>query len=273
MRRVRAARALSSAIRRVLHGLRALLLSLSLGCLCGCSDSQSPPPVVLAPPPGAWQSVTSGTHFSYTIPPNAVETLVNPTYTIRQDRRFASGAERLYSKAAVYTVGTNRVGFKRWWKNGQLSEEVPMLQDVPHGVTRFWHDDGELMSESAYDHGQQHGVSRGWRTGGTLIMETPYVDGQKHGLHQTWAADGRLEEQVCYFHGKKHGPSVFFGGQPQIPVLVSGKPGRWFFIDGQEVSESFYRTACLTNDTLPKLASKDEIVEEAGPRRSAPARR
>jgi hypothetical protein len=233
--------------------------------LCGCSDSQSRALVVSAPSPDVLQVVTNGLHFAYRIPSNAAETAVSPTYTVRNDESFASGAERLYSKAALYTVGTNRVGFRRWWKGGQLSEEVPMLHGIPHGVTRFWREDGGLLSESVYERGQLHGVSRGWGVGGNPKMETPYFDGQRHGLHQEWADDGGLEEQIWYFHGKKHGPSIFFGGRPQIPVLHSGKPGRWYFIDGQEVSESVYRTASRTNESLPKLMNTENNVEPDGP--------
>jgi hypothetical protein len=248
-----------------MHFFPALLTGfVALALLCGCSDPQSRPLVVSPPSSDVLQVVTNGLHFSYTIPSNAVETAVSPTYTIRNDERFASGAARLYSKAALYTVGTSRVGFRRWWKNGQLCEEVPMLQGVPHGVTRCWREDGELMSESVYDHGRLHGVSRGWGVRGSLWVETPYFEGQRHGLHQEWADDGRLEEQIWYFHGRKHGPSIFFGGRPQVPILHSGKPGRWYFIDGQEVSESAYNAACRTNETLPKVMNKENSVEPDG---------
>jgi len=88
-------------------------------------------------------------------PSNAVETAVSPTYTIRNDESFAAGATGFYSKAGVVQQWEQTV-----WvlgdggKNGQLSEEVSMIQGVPHGVTRFRREDGEVMSEGPCDNGR-----------------------------------------------------------------------------------------------------------------------
>lgn len=214
--------------------------------LSGCSRSDRREYIVSPPTSPLANIITNGPHLSYIIPSNA--------------NVIAVGAGSSYSRILLYEMDEQRIGVRKWWKNGKMAEETPMQNGRPHGVMRFWRDNGQLLSESPYAEGKLHGVSKGWNVSGSIVKEIPYRQGQKHGVAREWDTDGTLVEQIWFFQGQKHGPASFDMGKANLQGLrlPVGKGIRyWFYVDGQEVSEAEYISVSQTNATLPKIERRN----------------
>lgn len=166
-----------------------------------------------------------------------------------------SAEEPWCSKKAEYWIGPSKVGERRWWKNGQLSDEHPMTNGVLHGVARWWREDGRtLVSEHSYGAGVLDGESRGWHENGKLATETHYRRGKKEGLESEWNEEGALLWRLPYRGGRLHGVARYWKGRGKLQIpFMKISPPLTFWIDGVEVSRVEYIQASKTNASLPAL--------------------
>lgn len=157
--------------------------------------------------------------------------------------------------------------------NGQLKEDLGLLNDEKHGLCREWYHDGQLQSEIMYNNGDEDGVSRTWYNNGNLEYEANYVDGNLHGVEREWYTNGQLKFETNYVNGSECGVRAkwFEDGYPSsqeevvnggvhgftriwhpnsLHVAMEGNKvhgmmdGLWKFYyeeDGQPKSESTYR--------------------------------
>ena len=79
---------------------------------------------------------------------------------------------------------------------------------IPDGVHRRYYDNGQLALEVPIINGYRHGLMRAWVDNGQLIIEAPHVNGKFHGLEREWDATGQLIGEVFYAHGKEEGPTM-----------------------------------------------------------------
>jgi len=185
----------------------------------------------------------SAQSLRYAIPSNALEKLVP-----------LSSNETWCSRKAEYWLHDQKVGERRWWKNGRLSDEHPMRDGLLHGVSRWWRDDGQrLLSEHSYQHGLLHGVSKAWDSKGTLTSEVSYITGKRDGTEKKWNSNGELVWELPYKEGKLHGIARYWKqhAQLQLPDLLAKAPRPVsYWVDGREVSRQEYSSTTRTNSNL-----------------------
>ncbi len=71
-----------------------------------------------------------------------------------------------------------RVGiWKEYSEFGQLRDETPYVNGVPHGVERVYYESGQLSYDLPYVNGNPHGISRSYTRSGCLEREVTYENG------------------------------------------------------------------------------------------------
>lgn len=224
------------------HNLATLHLYLAVGLAFGALTGIA---VRAADQPSTHTSLIASERLRYFIPTNAVEKPV----PLSSDDAWCSRKSELW-------LNGEKVGERRWWKNGQLSDERPIKTNQSHGVWRWWREDGKRLSEGTYKDGLLHGVSKGWDKNGRLWCERPYENGKKHGMEREWNSKGLLVWEYPYREGQLHGIARFSrkNAEPQIPFIIKKPPEPLaFWINGKEVSKTEYIEACKTNATLPRI--------------------
>ena len=193
--------------------------------------------------PSASTALGASEHLRYSIPTNAVQKSVP-----------LSSEDGWCSKKIEYWLEGTKVGERRWWKNGQLSDERPMRNGENHGIWAWWREDGKVLSQHSYKDGLLHGMSSGWNKNGKLQSERPYENDKKHGMEREWNSKGVLVWEFPYKEGRLHGVARYFqkNAELQVPSMKMPKP-LTFWIEGKEVSEPDYIEACMTNATLPRI--------------------
>lgn len=46
----------------------------------------------------------------------------------------------------------------KYWSNGNKFYEVPYLNYLRHGLSKFWYDDGSIDSQTSYKQYKRHGI-------------------------------------------------------------------------------------------------------------------
>jgi antitoxin component YwqK of YwqJK toxin-antitoxin module len=95
---------------------------------------------------------------------------------------------------------------KLWYPNGQLKAEGAFLNNNINGTIRKWHENGQLEIEITYVNGKMSGLAREWYENGILKAEINYnSNGEYDGLQKLWYKDGKIGNEIYYKNGQRHG--------------------------------------------------------------------
>ncbi|MBI3219556.1 MAG: toxin-antitoxin system YwqK family antitoxin [Bacteroidetes bacterium] len=94
---------------------------------------------------------------------------------------------------------------RKWYDNGQLSEERLYVAGKKEGVHKAWWQDGKPkfafeVSDDAYT-----GELKEWYSSGQLAKQFHYRKGQEEGSQKMWWADGSIRANYVVRNGKKYG--------------------------------------------------------------------
>jgi hypothetical protein len=145
------------------------------------------------------------------------------------------------------TVFLKTIVQRSFHSNGQLREEVPVVNGQRHGVVCSWHKNGVLATEEPYQNGQLHGVCRQWDEAGRLLGKYKMARGT--GIQRSWHDNGQLQMEVSTVRGE-------FCGRNRIWLRDGTLLSERFYLHGRIVSPDKYREATARNKTLPKFRGK-----------------
>ena len=77
------------------------------------------------------------------------------------------------------SVSANDVGYiwKKYYNNGQVKTETPLVNNIPHGIEKWYYETGELWYEWPWVNDKIHGIYKEYYESGQLKEESRYVDG------------------------------------------------------------------------------------------------
>ncbi len=136
---------------------------------------------------------------------------------------------------------------RSFFRNGQLSEVVPVRNGCKQGLARTWHKNGILASAERYQRGFLHGVCRQWDKAGRLLGKFTMAHGT--GIQREWHDNGRLKIEISTVRGE-------FCGRNRIWLRDGTLISERFYLHGRVVSADDYRAAAAKNRTLPKYRGK-----------------
>ena len=73
-----------------------------------------------------------------------------------------------------------------FFEDGQLENQLTVIDGKPEGLGRKWHENGQLAREANFFNGKVEGLSRYWYKNGQLENEINYVNGEREGLSRSW---------------------------------------------------------------------------------------
>lgn len=147
---------------------------------------------------------------------------------------------------------------RQLYRNGQLRQEVPLVDGKRHGVVRTWHRNGAPAAEECYRNGLLDGVSRQWTEAGGLLGKFEMKDGT--GLQREWHDNGRLKIEVSTVRG-------VFCGRNRIWLRDGTLLSERFYLHGNAVTAQQYRAAVKADPTLPEFRGRVGNPLPPGPER------
>lgn len=101
-----------------------------------------------------------------------------------------------------YEVSDNPLFHRKYYRNGQIFMEGPLLDEVRQGKWISWYENGIVWSSAEYKNGKNHGSNNVYYENGQLRYNKEYDMGVPHGLWQFFCPDGNLLGEIKYNQGE-----------------------------------------------------------------------
>lgn len=98
--------------------------------------------------------------------------------------------------------GTRKV-VRKFYEDGKLKSEIPMIDDIVDGIIRVYHENGAISFLIPVKNGKMHGIVRSYLDNGSLLEEEEYRDGEKHGIWRMYGDGGKLIVDKWHWNGEE----------------------------------------------------------------------
>ncbi len=107
---------------------------------------------------------------------------------------------------------------KTLYRNGAIIENIPHINEVPHGICTFWsrpyiHEGDskyKWYEEYTYNNGVKEGPANCYKPDGSLYKSYTYVNGKKHGEYKKFYSSGQLKLIRYLDNGERCGIETCF---------------------------------------------------------------
>jgi antitoxin component YwqK of YwqJK toxin-antitoxin module len=157
---------------------------------------------------------------------------------------------------------------KQWHSNGKMDTRQAFRRGVPHGPRHMWGMSGRLLEEDFYVNGKQHGVLRRWNLDGQILLETNYEAGLPHGRNRIWFPNGQLQHEELFYKGFRHLTQKEWHSDGAIKCITEYKMGerhglkRCWYCNGRIQSEEPFQEGQL-DDIARYWNSQGQIQHRA----------
>jgi len=100
-----------------------------------------------------------------------------------------------------YRLGKLNGVSRRYYADGQISEEILYDEGVKQGPWTQYYENGELRLQATYRNDKLEGEYRVWGQESNLLMEGKYRDGQSEGTWNYYDDEGKLLYSLDYRNG------------------------------------------------------------------------
>jgi antitoxin component YwqK of YwqJK toxin-antitoxin module len=144
--------------------------------------------------------------------------------------------------------GTPVGAFFYYYETGEKSSEVQYRSDgTAHAI--FFHKNGAIMGEGEYLNQLKHGVWKFYDNQTILSSIEPYVNGKISGLVKVYHLNGSVAAEVPYVNGLKNGPFKEFNTDGKVRIEGTYRDNTYdgaykqYFDDGTPYMVGQYRAA------------------------------
>lgn len=111
-------------------------------------------------------------------------------------------------KERSYKQGLKHGQWTIWYPNGKKRYECEYLNNLKHGIERFYFENGNIESEINYRKGKKNGRWTVWYENGQKYYEVSYSNNVREGKWFSWHSNGKKASEVVYRGGKKTGREI-----------------------------------------------------------------
>jgi antitoxin component YwqK of YwqJK toxin-antitoxin module len=119
----------------------------------------------------------------------------------------------------LYEYGMCHGTSKRWDYNGNLTNEITFVLNIPEGEAR-WYENNLPDFTCHFEYGQYQGKAYSYYSNGKLYREMNFVDDERHGNADYYSPEGNFMYRIRYYNGCIKGYSY----QDKNGALISEIP-------------------------------------------------
>jgi antitoxin component YwqK of YwqJK toxin-antitoxin module len=119
-------------------------------------------------------------------------------------------------------------GFERkYYANGQVSEEIEWSQNMKLGVWNQYFEDGAVKLKTTYSYNSLNGpYSFYWPNGNVYILGN-FVDNKQHGTWSYFTDDGNKKSEIVYQYGKSENEEEIIAKDQEFFKMVEENMGKF----------------------------------------------
>ena len=142
--------------------------------------------------------------------------------------------------------------YRKYYNNGQTSEESNYINGKREGIYRKYHNNGQLDEEVNYINGKREGNYRKYYNNGQLHEESNYINGKREGISKSYYASGNIENESNYNNNILNGEYKSYSDDINRQIIK-----KLNYVNGsQEGSQIYYKN---DEDYVELLYINDKI--------------
>lgn len=117
----------------------------------------------------------------------------------------------------------NTVIQKTYYDTGELKCEIPVKNNVKHGVVKCYYKSGALQVQFTMNNNKEDGITRFYYENGKLKSEAPFKNGKKEGTVKYYYENGAFSSETQYKNNKRNGKEIKYNRDGSIFAIVINK--------------------------------------------------
>lgn len=101
-----------------------------------------------------------------------------------------------------YILGEKSGMEKKYYSNGQISEEIEWENNARHGVWNQYFENGKPKLKAGYSFNAVNGAYTFYWPNGNVLIMGHYVDNKRHGHWTFFTDDGKIKSEIDYYYGQ-----------------------------------------------------------------------
>lgn len=105
---------------------------------------------------------------------------------------------------------------KKYYSNGQVEQEVPLTNGVPHGKLVDYYPNSKISGIGYFKNGKREGETLSFYQNGNIKTKATYVNGLIHGTSEAYYENGTLKKKIPFQNGNVNGWVEFYNENGQL---------------------------------------------------------
>lgn len=126
-----------------------------------------------------------------------------------------------------YVDGIKQGLEKKYYPNGQVSEEIEWNNNTRDGVWNQYFDDGTIKLKSFYSNNKVTGPYTFYWPNGNLYIKGQFVDNKRNGKWFFYTDEGKLKSEIDYHYGKAENEDEIIAKDQEFFKMVEENIGKF----------------------------------------------
>ena len=126
-----------------------------------------------------------------------------------------------------YNKGIKQGMERKYYPNGQVSEEIEWNDGIRNGVWNQYFEDGTVKLKSFYSSGKVSGPYTFYWPNGNLYIKGQFVDNKRHGKWFFYTDEGKLKSEIDYYFGKAENEDEIIAKDQEFFKMVEENMGKF----------------------------------------------
>ncbi len=127
----------------------------------------------------------------------------------------------------VYNKGVKNGIEKKYYPNGQVSEETEWVNNAKHGIWNQYFDDGVKKLKTSYSFNNMNGSYTLYWPNGNIFILGHYVDNKRHGNWTFFTEEGKKKFEILYKFGKAENEEELIKQNQEFFKMVDENMGKF----------------------------------------------
>ena len=127
----------------------------------------------------------------------------------------------------MYVNGVKQGMEKKYYANGQISEEIEWSRNMKHGAWNQYFEDGQVKLKTTYSYNKLNGPYTFYWPNGNLYILGNFVDNKQHGTWSFYTDDGNKKSEIVYNYGKSENEEEIIAKDQEFFNMVEENMGKF----------------------------------------------
>jgi antitoxin component YwqK of YwqJK toxin-antitoxin module len=127
----------------------------------------------------------------------------------------------------MFSKGVKQGLERKYYPNGQVSEEIAWNNDKKHGVWNQYFEDGTIKLKGFYTNNKVNGPYTFYWPNGKLYITGTFLENKRNGKWQFFTDEGKFKSEIVYINGKAQNEAEIIAKDQEFFKMVDENVGKF----------------------------------------------